>query len=113
MSRTLRINIIVAAIFLCGCSQLDHRPQGDKIAVSPHNADSFYVRTQVQPCDYAWFKKVEQQLQTGDGQGHGPDLGSMEWRSVIEFKLGIGGDDSIVSVDSDLWCDYIDKQYID
>ena len=46
---------------------------------------------------------------TGDGQGHGPDLGSSEWRSVIEFKLGIRGDPSVPPRNSELWCAYIYK----
>ena len=59
-------------------------------------------------CTAAWQQAVEEQLHTADSQGHGPDLGSMEWRSVVEFKLGIRGDAAIPPRDSDAWCRYID-----
>ena len=63
-------------------------------------------------CTEAWFEKVDKQVVTGDGQGHGPDLGSMEWHSVVEFKLGIRGDESLPDADSELWCRYIDQHVI-
>ena len=63
-------------------------------------------------CQQAWFERVEQQISSGDGQGHGPDLGSIEWRSVVEFKLGIRGQAGLPEKDSDLWCEYINKHYI-
>jgi hypothetical protein len=47
---------------------------------------------------------------TGDGQGHGPDIGSDEWRSVVEFKLGIRGNPAVPSRASREWCHYIDEQ---
>ena len=28
------------------------------------------------PCSEAWFNHVEQRINTGDGYGHGPDIGS-------------------------------------
>lgn len=64
----------------------------------------------LQPCSHAWVQDVEERLSTGDSQGHGPDPGSMEWRSVVEFKLGIRGDPTIPSRESDQWCAYIDKE---
>jgi hypothetical protein len=64
----------------------------------------------LQPCSQPWLQFVEAQLPTGDSQGHGPDLGSMEWRSVVEFKLGIRGDPTIPSRESDQWCTYIDEK---
>lgn len=63
-----------------------------------------------QPCSELWQQYIETQLQTGDSQGHGPDIGSLEWRSVVEFKLGIRGDPAIPSRESDEWCGYIDEQ---
>ncbi|MEQ6890264.1 hypothetical protein ABE957_16450 [Halomonas sp. CS7] len=44
------------------------------------------------PCSAAWVALVEARLGTGDGRGHGLDLGSGEWRSVVEFRLGIRDD---------------------
>jgi hypothetical protein len=56
-------------------------------------------------CSESWFKKIEQRIFTADSQGHGPDLGSLEWRHTVEFKLGLRGN-------SPVWCDYIDKYII-
>ncbi len=64
----------------------------------------------LQPCSEQWLQFVEEQLSTGDSEGHGPDLGSMEWRSVVEFKLGIRGDPTIPSRESNQWCRYIDEK---
>ena len=55
-------------------------------------------------------QEVELLLPTGDGAGHGPDRGSLEWRSVVEFKLGIRGDPAIPARDTDEWCTYIDER---
>ena len=65
-----------------------------------------------QPCHAEWFQLVEQRYQSGDGQGHGPDLGSLEWRSTIEFKIGIRDDPSVPSLESEQWCAYINEHYI-
>ena len=61
-------------------------------------------------CTDDWFAFVESELVTGDEQGHGPDLGSNEWRSVVEFKLGIRGNSDIPDRGSDEWCQYIKKR---
>lgn len=63
-------------------------------------------------CSSDWYSLVEKQIPTGDGAGHGPDPGSTEWRSVVEFKLGIRGDSGVPPLDTDQWCDYIDKNYV-
>lgn len=63
-----------------------------------------------EPCSKAWYQHVETSLSTGDGLGHGPDLGSDEWKSVIEFKLGIRGDPSVPARNSAAWCYYIDTK---
>ena len=55
---------------------------------------------------------VEQQIATGDGQGHGPDPGSAEWRSTVEFKLGIRDDPAVPPLDSNQWCHYINERFI-
>ena len=62
-----------------------------------------------QPCSESWQQYIEAQLHTSDSAGHGPDVGSVEWRSVIEFKLGIRGDPAIPSRKTDEWCTYIDE----
>ena len=60
------------------------------------------------PCSPQWNAAVEQRLVSGDGQGHGPDPGSDEWKGVIEFKLGIRGQPGLPGRDTDAWCEYID-----
>ena len=64
----------------------------------------------LQTCSQEWYQSVEEKLATGDAQGHGPDLGSTEWRSVIEFKLGIRGDTDVPPRESDEWCTFISKK---
>jgi uncharacterized protein len=61
------------------------------------------------PCSDSWYRFVEEKISTNDTQGHGPDVGSDEWKSVIEFKLGIRGDPNIPGRDSEAWCRYIDQ----
>lgn len=60
-------------------------------------------------CTEAWARSIEDTLLTGDGQGHGPDIGSDEWKSVVEFKLGIRGEPAVPPRDSSAWCDHIDQ----
>ena len=61
------------------------------------------------PCSFGWFEAVESKVMTGDAQGHGPDIGSRERRSVVEFRLGIRGSSSVPRRDSRDWCNYIDE----
>lgn len=61
------------------------------------------------PCTPEWYQFVEQKLISSDGQGHGPDLGSDEWKGVVEFKLGIRGQADLPGRDSDDWCQLIDR----
>lgn len=59
-------------------------------------------------CTDSWYQSVELAFPTGDGMGHGPDIGSAEWRSVIEFRIGIRGNAEVPDRNSDEWCRYID-----
>ncbi len=61
------------------------------------------------PCSIAWYRTIEEAVPTGDGQGHGPDLGSTEWKSVVEFKLGIRGQPDVPDRGSQAWCHHIDR----
>jgi hypothetical protein len=61
------------------------------------------------PCTDEWNQFVDEKLVSGDGQGHGPDLGSNEWKGVIEFKLGIRDQVDLPNRDSDDWCQLIDQ----
>lgn len=61
-------------------------------------------------CTPAWYRAIERQLGTGDGAGHGPDPGSEEWRSTVEFRLGVRGEPEVPARSSDAWCVYIDQK---
>lgn len=60
-------------------------------------------------CSHSWSQFIEENVQTGDGQGHGPDIGSDEWKSVVEFKLGIRNKPNVPNRDSEAWCRHIDQ----
>jgi uncharacterized protein len=65
---------------------------------------------QAQPaCSDSWYRMIDGKVPTGDGQGHGPDVGSDEWKSVIEFRLGVRGTSEVPRRDSESWCRYIDQ----
>ena len=59
-------------------------------------------------CTQTWYQSVESAITTGDGMGHGPDIGSEEWRSVIEFRLGVRGSSDVPDRNTQEWCSYID-----
>jgi uncharacterized protein len=60
-------------------------------------------------CSDSWYRFLDDMVATGDNQGHGPDIGSDEWKSVIEFKLGIRDDPYIPDRDNEAWCHHIDQ----
>jgi len=64
---------------------------------------------QATSCSDARLGSIEKQVMSGDGEGHGPDIGSDEWQSVIEFKLGVRGKDGVPARDSEAWCDYVEQ----
>jgi hypothetical protein len=66
-----------------------------------------------EPCSENWYPWVESALPSSDGRGHGPDIGSDEWQSVIEFKLGIRGQADIPPRSSATWCQFIDQHIAD
>jgi uncharacterized protein len=61
------------------------------------------------PCSDSWYRSIEETVATSDGHGHGPDIGSDEWKSVVEFRLGIRGEADLPDRDSDAWCRYIEQ----
>ncbi|WP_394133205.1 hypothetical protein [Shewanella maritima] len=63
-------------------------------------------------CTPEVFQRFEHAVTSGDGQGHGPDIGSDEWKSVIEFKLGVRGKAQLPDRNTDEWCAYIDKEIL-
>lgn len=60
------------------------------------------------PCTAAWYQVIESRISSGDSMGHGPDIGSEEWKSVIEFKLGVRGNPDVPNRNSSAWCHFID-----
>ena len=44
-----------------------------------------------------------------DSAGHGPDIGSAEWMSAVEFKLGLRGGADVPELGTPAWCERIDK----
>lgn len=60
------------------------------------------------PCSAEWNDYVDTMLTTDDGMGHGPDIGSDEWKSVVEFRLGVRGIPGTPDRSSEDWCTYID-----
>ncbi|MCP4287765.1 MAG: hypothetical protein GY792_25560 [Gammaproteobacteria bacterium] len=95
MSKKLIVSALIAFVVLAiGCAV----PEGNNARKSLCSSD--------------WYSLVEKQIPTGDAEGHGPDPGSTEWRSVVEFKLGIRGDPGVPPLDTDQWCDYLDKNYV-
>lgn len=60
-------------------------------------------------CSKQTLQNIEQVLSSGDLQGHGPDIGSAEWMSAIEFKLGIKTGYKFTSHVPQGWCDVIIK----
>jgi len=62
-----------------------------------------------QPCSEPWFHEIESIVGTSDGRGHGPDIGSSEWRSVVEFKLGVREHPEIPKSGSQQWCNFINQ----
>jgi hypothetical protein len=63
-----------------------------------------------EPCSTRWYELVESSWPTGDGMGHGPDIGSVECKSVVEFKLGIRDDPGVPERTSQAWCEFIDER---
>jgi uncharacterized protein len=61
------------------------------------------------PCSDSWYRSIEEKIATSDAQGHGPDIGSDEWKSVVEFKLGIRGKPNLPERDSEAWCSHVDQ----
>jgi uncharacterized protein len=64
-------------------------------------------------CSDSWYRFIDDMVTTSDNQGHGPDIGSDEWKSVIEFKLGIRNQPNLPDRDSEAWCRQIDRIVLD
>ncbi|MBD3869540.1 MAG: hypothetical protein IFK94_15580 [Acidobacteria bacterium] len=94
------LTLALVALCLTGCS-------GDGQVTPP--AEESSVGSTPEPCSEPWFEHVEELVSSGDGMGHGPDIGSDEWKSVIEFKLGVRGNAEVPTRSSHTWCTYIEE----
>jgi uncharacterized protein len=72
-------------------------------------AGTFPVSASEPPGSEAWYGSIAGKVPTGDAQGHGPDVGSDEWKSVVELKLGVRGKADVPRRDSGDGCRYIDQ----
>ena len=84
---------VTALLVLSGCSEPARKAENSSVVCSPD-----------------WYVYAESVISTGDGRGHGPDPGAEEWRSTIEFKLGIRGLAEVPERMTNDWCQYIDTK---
>ena len=61
-------------------------------------------------CTAELFRAAESRWPTDDGQGHGPDPGSIEWRAAVEFRLGVRGDPAVPARDGEAWCTWLERR---
>lgn len=71
-----------------------------------------HAKHELASCSYDIQEHIEQLVSSGDGQGHGPDIGSNEWHGVIEFRLGLNEQIQVPDWHSQAWCDFILKAAI-
>lgn len=105
------LGLAILAALAAGCADSDPDTATDAYSDSDNvtKVDSGSAAGAQVICSDAWYRSVEEVVPTGDGQGHGPDAGSDEWKSVVEFKLGIRGEPEVPARDTDDWCRYIDQ----
>ena len=60
-------------------------------------------------CGTDWNRHIESLVHTGDGAAHGPDWGSEEWQSVVEFRLGLRDKPGTPAHNDPAWCRYIEQ----
>ena len=60
------------------------------------------------PCAEEALLSIERQVTSSDSEGHGPDVGSQEWHSVVEFHLGVRGDKNIPVKGTKKWYDFVE-----
>lgn len=60
------------------------------------------------PCTLPWYEHVEAELKISDAEGHGPDLGTAEWKSAVEYRLGVRDKPDFPEPDTSAWCTHVD-----
>jgi hypothetical protein len=91
MNRRSTICLVIAAAGFTACDRGESRSEPSVV------------------CSESWYRMIEEKVPTGDGQGHGPTVGSDEWKSTVEFRLGIRGNPDVPVRDGDAWCRHIDS----
>ena len=97
----MRVYLIILISLLSACSSFE------LINIDNKTIETKPSTKQEPFCSNEWLHYVEGQISSGDNQGHGPDVGSLEWQSVIEFKLGLVDDSTVPSKSTAQWCEYI------
>jgi hypothetical protein len=78
------------------------------LVFSPDGSITPLPRPPVPPaCSRQLYQDIEAAIQSGDGMGHGPDIGSDEWQSVIEFRLGVRDDPDVPERGTNSWCGHV------
>jgi len=60
-------------------------------------------------CSIDVLNKIEKSVQVSDEKGHGPDLGSEEWQTVVELRLDLLGKLAMPDRNSEAWCHYVEQ----
>lgn len=118
MEKLVRVVLIILISQITACStllSLFDAPQEESTPIAnPEVSENTEQITVTLACSPTWYRYVESQLSTQDSQGHGPDIGSQEWQSVVEFKLAIDRAESTPGVipakTSPQWCQFIQQQ---
>lgn len=92
---------LIVTTLMVACSQAQ-----DKTVQVPQTSE---LSSNASVCSDIWYQQIANTVITTDAQQHGPDIGSDEWKSVIEFKLGVRGNSDVPKRDSNAWCQYIDQ----
>lgn len=53
------------------------------------------------------YQRIDHFIHSSDSQGHGPDIGSNEWKQVVEFKLDLRKRKSAPNIQSPSWCSFV------
>ena len=76
-------------------------------ACSSTSSDPIHILEQTATCSDQVLLHIDGMVVTQDDQGHGPDQGSEEWHSAVEFKLNVTSKPDLPARNSNEWCAYI------